>query len=250
MVNSGCTGRAEGRRPGGWAVGVGGSARLPSSAAGMRSVSSTRLRCARTLWAVSGNPSGIPGNTMEGEGQWFCASRGDARGGVGGPPAAARRRPAAVFVRGATAAKSHETAPHGFGIPGNTMGLATGTSAGLRAGHDVCRAPGSAARWGRAGRKLADARGRCALLRGRDHSRTRLHQGHSTYPPSANGSVDRSAASSQRRVRQQNRLQSIPARPRMRWGCTTRDCEGAHRECCVCMWSSIHRPRGHDWVCV
>ena len=46
------------------------------------------------------------------------------------------------------------------------------------------------------------------------------------------------------------RLQSIPARPRMRWGCTTRDCEGAHRECCVCMWSSIDRPRGHDWVCV
>ena len=30
-----------------------------------------------------------------------------------------------------------------------------------------CRAPGSAARWGRAGRKLADARGRCDLLRGR-----------------------------------------------------------------------------------
>ena len=52
----------------------------------------------------------------------------------GGQPAAARRRPAAVFVRGATAAKSHETAPHGFGIPGNTMGLATGTSARLRAG--------------------------------------------------------------------------------------------------------------------
>ena len=70
-----------------------------------------------------------------------------ARGGVGGPPAAARRRPTAVFVRGAT-----ETAPDGFGIPGNTMGLATGASAGLRAGHDVCRAPGSAARWRRAGR--------------------------------------------------------------------------------------------------
>ena len=52
-------------------------------------------------------------------------------------------------------------------VPGNNMGLATGTSAGLRAGHDVCRAPGSAARWGRAGRKLADARGRCDLLRGR-----------------------------------------------------------------------------------
>jgi hypothetical protein len=92
------------------AVGVGGCARLPSSAAGMRSVSSTRLRCAWTLWAVSGNPSGIPGNTM---------------------------------------------------------GLATGTSSRLRAGHDVCRAPGSAAPWGRAGRKLADARGRCDLLRGR-----------------------------------------------------------------------------------
>ncbi len=46
------------------------------------------------------------------------------------------------------------------------------------------------------------------------------------------------------------RLQSIPARPRMRWGCTTRDCEGTHRECCVCMWSPIDRPRGHDWVCV
>ena len=44
------------------AVGVGGCARLPSSAAGMRSVSSTRLRCAWTLWAVSGNPSGIPGS--------------------------------------------------------------------------------------------------------------------------------------------------------------------------------------------
>ena len=92
------------------AVGVDGCARLPSSAAGMRSVSSTRLRCAWTLWAVSGNPSGIPGNTM---------------------------------------------------------GLATGTSARLRAGHDVCRAPGSAARWGRAGRKQADASGRCGLLRGR-----------------------------------------------------------------------------------
>ena len=116
---------AGGRRHGGGAAGVGGCARLPSSAAGMRSVSSTRLRCARTLWAVSGNPSGIPGSTM---------------------------------------------------------GLATGTSARLRAGHDVCRAPGSAARWGRAGRKLADARGRCGLLRGRDHSRTRLHQGHSTRP--------------------------------------------------------------------
>ena len=97
-------GRAGGRRPRGGAVGVGGCARLPSSAAGMRSVSSTRLRCAWTLWAVSGNPSGIPGSTM---------------------------------------------------------GLATGTSARLRAGHDACRAPGSAARWGRAGRKLADARGSC-----------------------------------------------------------------------------------------
>jgi hypothetical protein len=52
-------------------------------------------------------------------------------------------------------------------LPGNTRRLATGTSARLRAGHDVCRAPGSAARWGRAGRKLADARGRCDLLRGR-----------------------------------------------------------------------------------
>ncbi len=93
-------GGAGGRRPGGWAVGVGRCARMPSSAAGMRSVSSARLRCAWTLWAVSGNPSGIPGRTM---------------------------------------------------------GLATGTSARLRAGHDVCRAPGSAARWGRAGRKLADA---------------------------------------------------------------------------------------------
>jgi hypothetical protein len=92
------------------AVGVGGCARLPSSAACMRSVSSTRLRCAWTLWAVSGNPSEIPGNTMR---------------------------------------------------------LATGTSARLRAGHDVCRAPGSASRWGRSGRKLADARGRCDLLRGR-----------------------------------------------------------------------------------
>ena len=30
----------------------------------MRSVSSTRFRCAWTLWAVSGNPSGIPGSTM------------------------------------------------------------------------------------------------------------------------------------------------------------------------------------------
>jgi hypothetical protein len=57
-------GGAGGRRPGGWAVGVGGSARLPSSAAGMRSVSSARLRCVWTLWAVSGNPSGIPGSTM------------------------------------------------------------------------------------------------------------------------------------------------------------------------------------------
>jgi hypothetical protein len=103
-------GRAGGRRPRGGAVGVGGCARLRSSAASMRSVSSTRLRCAWTLWAVSGNPSGIPGSTM---------------------------------------------------------GLATGTSAGLRAGHDVCRAPGSASRWGRAGRKLADARGHCGLLQGR-----------------------------------------------------------------------------------
>jgi len=57
-------GRAGGRRHRGGAVGVGGCARLPSSAAGMRSVSSTRLRCAWTLWAVSGNPSGIPGSTM------------------------------------------------------------------------------------------------------------------------------------------------------------------------------------------
>jgi hypothetical protein len=97
-------GRAGGRRHRGGGVGGGGCARLPSSAAGMRSVSSTRLRCVWTLWAVSGNPSGIPGSTM---------------------------------------------------------GLATGTSARLRAGHDVCRAPGSAAHWGRAGRKLADARGRC-----------------------------------------------------------------------------------------
>ena len=95
---TGCRSRAGGRRHGDGAAGVGGCARLPSSAAGMRSISSTRLRCARTLRAVSENPSGIPGNTM---------------------------------------------------------GLATGTSARLRAGHDVCRAPGSAARWGRAGRKLA-----------------------------------------------------------------------------------------------
>ena len=102
-------GRAGGRRPRGGG-GRGGRVRTPLSEAGMRSVSSTRLRCAWTLWAVSGNPSGIPGNTM---------------------------------------------------------GLATGTSARLRAGHEVCRAPGSAARWGRAGRKLADARGRCDLLRGR-----------------------------------------------------------------------------------
>ena len=111
-------------------------------------------------WPVGGGAvaRGRGPGARGGGGRW------PARGAVspGGPPAAARRRPTAVFVRGAT-----ETAPDGFGIPGNTMGLATGTSAGLRAGHDVCRAPGSAARWGRAGRKLADARGRCDLLRGR-----------------------------------------------------------------------------------
>ena len=92
------------------AVGVGGCARLPSSAAGMRSVSSSLLRCAWTLWAVSGNPSGIPGNTMR---------------------------------------------------------LATGTSARLRAGHDVCRAPGSAARWGRAGGHSGHAHPPACVLRGR-----------------------------------------------------------------------------------
>jgi hypothetical protein len=48
-------GRAVGRRHRGGGVGGGGCARLPSSAAGMRSVSSTRFRCAWTLWAVSGN---------------------------------------------------------------------------------------------------------------------------------------------------------------------------------------------------
>ncbi len=66
-----------------------------------------------------------------------------------------------------TVTAQHKSQVTSHKIPGSTMGLATGTSAGLRAGHDVCRAPGSAARWGRAGRKLADARGRCGLLRGR-----------------------------------------------------------------------------------
>jgi len=44
----------EARALGAGAVGVGGCARLRWSAAGMRSVSSARLRCARTLWTVSG----------------------------------------------------------------------------------------------------------------------------------------------------------------------------------------------------
>ena len=77
----------EGRRPAtkGWGGrGVRVRARLPSSAAGMLPVSSTRLRCAWTLWAVSGNPSGIPGSYVR---------RGDTREGVmmGGSRPARRR---------------------------------------------------------------------------------------------------------------------------------------------------------------
>ena len=52
------------------AVWVGGCARLHWSAAGLRSVSSARLSCARALWAVSGRS---PGRRQR-----------DARGGRGG----------------------------------------------------------------------------------------------------------------------------------------------------------------------
>ena len=48
-----CRGKAGGLRPGARAVGVGGCDWLRWSVAGMRSVSSARLRCAWTLWAVS-----------------------------------------------------------------------------------------------------------------------------------------------------------------------------------------------------
>jgi len=89
--------------------------------------------------------------------------------------------------------------------------LAAGTSAGR---HDVCGAPGSA-----------------------------------VLAPSANGSVVRRAASSQRRVRQQDAYRVFPA-TRMSWGWAPRDCEGAHTECCVRVWCWIERPRGRDWVCV
>jgi hypothetical protein len=33
---------------------------------------------------------------------------------------------------------------------------------------------------------------------------------------------------------------------RMRWGWTPSDCEGAHSECCIRMWSWIERPRGRE----
>ncbi len=55
-------------------------ARLPSSAAGMLSVSSTRLRCAWTLWAVSENPSGI----QDGRLGLRCPARRRSEGGRAG----------------------------------------------------------------------------------------------------------------------------------------------------------------------
>jgi len=157
---------ARGRRPRVGAVGVGGCARLRSSEACMWSVSSTQLRCAWTLWAVSGNPSGIPGSTM---------------------------------------------------------GLATGTSPGLRAGHDVCRAPGSGGTeaggcawplWP-AARPLIVSSTRLRLAR--------LRRGHSTRPWHVIDGL-RVRAVCQRQCRPERcvvttvrpsaeRLQSIPARP-------------------------------------
>ena len=68
------------------AVGVGGWACLCWSVAGLRCVSSARLRCARSLWAVAGRP---PGSDLFPSGM---GGRGRAVAGAGG----ARVRGAAV----------------------------------------------------------------------------------------------------------------------------------------------------------
>jgi hypothetical protein len=68
--------------------------------------------------------------------------------------------------------------------------------------------------------------------------RAQLHRGHSTQPWHVIDGL-RVRAVGQRQCRPERsvvttarpsaeRLQSIPTRPRMRWGCTTRDCEGDH----------------------
>jgi len=74
--------------------------------------------------------------------------------------------------------------------------------------------------------------------------RARIHRGHSTRPWHVIDEGLRVREVGQQQCRPERRivttarpsaerLQSIPTRPRMRWGCTTRDCEDAHRECCV-----------------
>jgi hypothetical protein len=68
------------------AVGVGGCAWLRWPVAGLRCVSSARLRCARSLWAVAGRP---PGSDLFPSGM---GGRGRAVAGAGG----ARVRGAAV----------------------------------------------------------------------------------------------------------------------------------------------------------
>jgi hypothetical protein len=73
---------------------VGGCARLRWSAAGVRSVSSARLRCARALWAVSGRRRarwGLLGGV--GGGGPGAGALGAGRSGWAGPRGCPRRRP-------------------------------------------------------------------------------------------------------------------------------------------------------------
>ena len=100
--------RSAGERGGGWRLRL---VAVADSGAADRSVGSDSARA-----AVPGSLAGLPrffrsvahgGRGCNPGPRAWGARRGRAvacaRGGVGGPPAAARRRPTAVFVRGATA---------------------------------------------------------------------------------------------------------------------------------------------------
>jgi hypothetical protein len=163
------------------------------------------------------------------------------------------------WVRRESTQKVAECAGNPSGIPGSTMELATGRALDCAQG---TTSAGHLARRRAGGERDASWRMRVAAVAGCEAAdrvaNSAAPRGATPRPLDATLACHRRPTSTRRRPttvsnhHQQcrpergvvstarpsaERLQSIPARPRMRWGWTPRDCEGAHRECCVRMWS-------------
>ena len=218
---------------------MGGCARLRWSAAGVRSVSSARIRCARALWAVSGRrPAPRPrGRRPRPAGLLASLSPPADRPGVPCLRRACRLQPAHLvawrpLAAAAGAAGSLGRAPRNpSGIPEEVAVWAALASLAARRSP-----PGLLSLHRRPDDRPAHVR--------RKTSRPRAHP-----PSAAGGRRSLCFAQRRRRVRQQDASRVFPA-TRMRWRRALRDCGDAHTECCVRVWCLIARPLGRDWVCV